>query len=63
VLAHEVGHVILGAPFHRPAGLMRAQFSADELAAPDRRPFALTGVDVARLQSRFSPESAGMGGK
>ena len=64
VLAHEVGHVILGAPFHRPTGLMRARFSADELAEPDRRRFVLTDVDVARLESRLSrPESAGMGGQ
>ena len=56
VLAHEVGHVILGAPFHRHAGLMRARFSADELAAPDRRPFLLTNVDVARLRSRPNSE-------
>jgi len=59
VLAHEVGHVILGAPFHRPTGLMRARFSADELAAADRRPFVLTDVDVARLRSRFDRQEAG----
>src|SRR5205823_1189410 len=46
----------LGAPFHRPAGLMRARFSADELGAPDRRPFLLTNVDVARLRSRPNSE-------
>ena len=33
VLAHEIGHVLLGA-FHDKAGLMRAVFRSNELASP-----------------------------
>jgi hypothetical protein len=59
VLAHEVGHVLLGAPFHRATGLMRPQFTADELASPDRTRFVLTAGDLARLRSRFDRGTAG----
>src|SRR5207245_2552957 len=44
VLAHEVGNVILGAPFHRPAGLMRARFSADAPAALRSKTIVHIGV-------------------
>src|SRR5471032_3075245 len=41
VLAHEIGHVLLGAPYHDDVGLMRAMFHPDELADQDRTPFRL----------------------
>jgi hypothetical protein len=53
VLAHEIGHVLLGAPYHDQAGLMRAVFLPEELADPDRRPFRLTCNGIARLESRL----------
>ena len=53
VLAHEIGHVLLGAPYHDDAGLMRAAFLPDELAEPDRALFRLTCTDVARLNARL----------
>jgi hypothetical protein len=53
VLAHEIGHVLLGAPYHDQAGLMRAVFLPEELADPDRRPFRLTCNGIARLGSRL----------
>jgi hypothetical protein len=52
VLAHEIGHVLLGAPNHDEAGLMRVGFRPDELAAPDRAPFRLTCIGVGRLRTR-----------
>ena len=52
VLAHEIGHVLLGAPYHDDAGLMRATYVPDELADPDRAPFRLTCTGVSRLRSR-----------
>src|SRR5262245_28495383 len=52
VLAHEIGHVLLGAPYHDRTGLMRAAFPPDELAEPDRTPFRLTCSGVGRLRSR-----------
>jgi hypothetical protein len=54
VLAHEIGHVLLGVPYHDQAGLMRAAFRADELAEPARTPFRLTCSGVDRLRGRLS---------
>ena len=42
VVAHEIGHVLIGTSYHDTSGLMRANFSADMLAGPDRTPFRLT---------------------
>ena len=53
VLAHEIGHVLLGPPHHDLAGLMRASFSAEELGDPDRTPFRLTRGGVERLRGRL----------
>jgi hypothetical protein len=53
VLAHEIGHSLLGAPYHDDVGLMRAMFRPDELAESDRAPFRLTCVGVARLRGRI----------
>jgi hypothetical protein len=53
VLAHEIGHLLLGAPYHDDVGLMRAVFRPNELAEPDRAPFRLT--TVARLRGRIGP--------
>jgi hypothetical protein len=53
VLAHEIGHLLLSAPFHDDVGLMRAMFRPDELAQPDRAPFRLTCSGVARLRGRI----------
>jgi hypothetical protein len=50
VLAHEVGHYLLRWPHHAEAGLMRSEFHASSLAAPDPNAFALTTVDRARFQ-------------
>jgi hypothetical protein len=54
VLAHEIGHLLLGAPYHDDVGLMRAVFRPDELAALDRAPFRLTGIGVERLRGRIA---------
>jgi len=53
VLAHEIGHLLLGAPFHDEVGLMRAVFYPNELAEPDRAPFRLTCLGVGRLRGRI----------
>jgi hypothetical protein len=52
VLAHEIGHVLLAAPYHDASGLMRARFLPADLAEPERAPFRLTVDDVGRLRSR-----------
>jgi hypothetical protein len=53
VLAHEIGHLLLGVPYHDKVGLMRAVFRPDELAEPDRAPFRLTCAGVGRLRGRI----------
>ena len=52
VLAHEIGHLLLG-PEHHLAGLMRASFRPDELWDADRTPFRLTCTTVKRLRDRL----------
>jgi len=54
VLAHEIGHVLLGPPYHDPKGLMRASLPPGELAEPDRTPFRLTCSGLVRLRNRLS---------
>ena len=53
VLAHEIGHSLLGAPYHDDVGLMRPMFLPDELALPDRTSFRLTCIEVGRLRGRL----------
>jgi hypothetical protein len=52
VLAHEIGHVLLGANSHRPSGLMRARFLAQDLIALPTRPYYLLEDDVRRLREQ-----------
>lgn len=53
VLAHEIGHVLLGAPYHDRIGLMRAAFNPDELAELGRARFRLPCNEIARLRFRL----------
>ena len=52
-LAHEIGHFLLRSSHHSPQGLMRAKHSIEELAYPDRRPYALSADDMSHLVSAF----------
>ena len=52
VLAHEIGHVLLGA-HHDRAGLMRAVFHPFELADSRRTPFRLAHTSALRLKHRI----------
>lgn len=55
VVAHEIGHVLLGAPaFHDVHGLMRTSFIPDDLARMERSQFQLTDRSIARLRSRIA---------
>jgi hypothetical protein len=55
VVAHEIGHVLLGMPaYHDTDGLMRTTFFPDDLARPERSRFMLTHRSVARLRSRIA---------
>jgi hypothetical protein len=55
VLAHEIGHVLLGSPsYHDQSGLMRATFPANDLARLDRQLFRLTDRSADRLRARIA---------
>ena len=52
VLAHEIGHVLLGGSGHPRRGLMRASFVPSELVDHRRRAYTLSGAEVTRLAER-----------
>lgn len=49
VLAHELGHFLLG-PVHSAAGLMRSRIPPGDLLTPGRDAFSLTEAQIADLQ-------------
>lgn len=49
-VAHEIGHLLIGTNEHSTAGLMRAVWTADELARNDGDDWLFTTDDRARLQ-------------
>lgn len=55
VLAHEIGHVLLGAPaYHDYGGLMRSTFMSNEFTLSDRSRFQLTPRSIERLHARMA---------
>jgi hypothetical protein len=58
VLAHEIGHVLIGIPGHDRAGLMRPSFGSEELADPDSKPFRLTCDSADRVRRRVGALTA-----
>ena len=54
VLAHEIGHVLLGLPsYHDAKGLMRAALPVDDLVQLERRGVQLAEASVNRLGERL----------
>ena len=59
VLAHEIGHILLGAPaYHDRVGLMRTTIAAADLARCPRSCFRLTDQSVTRLHARMASYNA-----
>ncbi len=55
VLAHEVGHILLGAPsYHDSGGLMRSNFASDDFLPWNRSRYRLESGSVERLRQRMS---------
>jgi hypothetical protein len=53
VLAHEIGHALLGLPaVHDTEGLMRLSIPVDDLVSPDRRFLQLSDASINRLRRR-----------
>jgi hypothetical protein len=51
VIAHELGHLLLGANSHSMTGLMRARWSWEELIAADRGELNFSNSERARIQN------------
>jgi hypothetical protein len=51
VIAHELGHLLLGANCHSMTGLMRARWSWEELIAADRGELDFSNSERARIQN------------
>jgi hypothetical protein len=62
VLAHEIGHFVLGTRGHAAHGLMRAEQAADDLVSPTRGGLGLSAADVARLPWRTNKGPAPVAG-
>jgi hypothetical protein len=55
VLAHELGHALLGYPaYHDRLGLMRVQLSLRDLTEPGRDGIHLTDASALRLRDRLA---------
>ncbi len=52
VLAHEIGHGLLGVASHERRGLMRATIFSSELVGYHRRGYTLSDSEIARLRER-----------
>jgi hypothetical protein len=55
VLAHELGHVLLGSPgYHDREGMMRANIPVGDFVRIDRSQFGLSAGSVVRLRARIA---------
>jgi acyl dehydratase len=52
VVAHEIGHILLGLPNHQAQGLMRRAFEPIELVFPTRRQYGLSPLEIDRMRHR-----------
>ena len=54
VIAHELGHLLLGSNSHSPSGLMRARWDASALQAVSHHTLFFTPAQSATLRSRLA---------
>jgi hypothetical protein len=53
VMAHEMGHLLLGTNVHRPQGLMRARWSSSGLQRRVDRDWQFSRADIERLETNL----------
>jgi hypothetical protein len=53
VIAHEIGHLLLGSNSHAPFGIMRAHWQGEELRMLARGALLFTPEQAARMQLRL----------
>jgi hypothetical protein len=63
VMAHELGHLLLGTNSHAPVGLMRASWNADDLAAVGQGNLHFTAEQTQSLRVRLQSFNHGARGK
>lgn len=63
VLAHEMGHVLLGAPYHQQHGLLRPSFVPADLVQPQRWSYTLSRAEETRLRQREIALNAQLGAR
>jgi len=63
VIAHEVGHMLLGTLSHAPSGLMEPHWSKVALRELEVRPLAFTPGDAAMIAGRLEQQARVCAGK
>lgn len=54
VIAHEIGHLLLGPQAHSKDGLMRPFWSRDEIARDNRLDWRFSGREIDRMRERLA---------
>jgi len=57
VIAHELGHLLLGANSHTPQGLMRAHWSRDQLLATDLSQLRFSDQQCRQIRNSVATRS------
>jgi hypothetical protein len=55
ILAHEIGHVLLGHPDHAPEGLMKPVWRAEDVTDLRRRAMRFTDGETAQILRKLDP--------
>jgi hypothetical protein len=53
VLAHEIGHILIGSKEHSPSGLMKANWTTFELSSMQARPLPISQLDAEAMQQNL----------
>jgi hypothetical protein len=61
VMAHEIGHLLMGTSTHSPIGLMRERWSDDEVRRRNPIDWRLTGSDAKNARFGLLERSKGLG--
>ena len=61
VLAHEIGHVLLGSERHAPTGVMKARWDRPDFDAMEKEQLEFTSTDVDLIRERLNRLKAELG--
>ena len=57
VMAHEIGHILLGTHAHSRTGIMRAVWTDHELSTAASQELVLTALQSCRMKSRLTEQT------